>query len=106
MAVALAWAFDAAAEWLQGERAPLLKFISFFIIVITIGAAGLASATWRWVWRRFPIIERKTFPDLSGTWEGTLVTTWIDPSTGRCRRSLQIYGFVRASAQRTRRWGE
>jgi SMODS-associating 2TM, beta-strand rich effector domain len=83
LAVVLAWAFDAAAEWLQGERAPLLKFISFFVIVITIGAAGLASATWRWVWRRFPIVERKTFPDLSGTWKGTLVSAWIDPSTGK-----------------------
>jgi hypothetical protein len=83
LAIVLAWAFDAAVEWLQGERAPLLKFISFFAIVITIGAAGLASATWRWVWRRFPIVERKTFPDLTGTWEGTLVSTWIDPSTGK-----------------------
>lgn len=83
LAIVLAWAVDAAVVWLQGERAPLLKFISFFAIVITIGVAGIASAVWRWVWRKFPMLARKTFPDLTGTWEGTLVSTWIDPSTGK-----------------------
>ena len=95
LAIVLAWALDAAAEWLQGERAPLLKFASFVAIVITIGAAGIASATWRWVWRRFPVLARKTFPDLTGTWEGTLVSTWIDPATSKPPSAIAAELWIR-----------
>jgi hypothetical protein len=81
LAVLLAWGLDWVYEWLQGQRAPLLKFISFFAMVITLGVAGVASATWRFFWQKFPILGRKIFPDLNGTWEGHLASTWIDPST-------------------------
>jgi SMODS-associating 2TM, beta-strand rich effector domain len=82
-AVVLAWAFDGATEWLQGQRAPLLKFISMFATIITTVVAGIASLTWRYFWRAFPVISRKTFPDLNGQWGGTLVSTWIDPTTSK-----------------------
>jgi hypothetical protein len=81
LAVLLAWALDGLFELLQGHRAPLLKFISLFAMVITIGVAGVAAAIWRYVWQKFPFLARKIFPDLTGTWEGNLVSTWIDPST-------------------------
>jgi hypothetical protein len=74
---------DGLYESLHGERAPLLKFVSIFAMIITIGVAGIVSLTWRYVWRKFPILGRKIFPDLSGTWKGSLVSTWIDPSTGK-----------------------
>jgi hypothetical protein len=67
--------------WFYGERASLLHFISLFVTIITVGVAGVASLTWRHLWRKFPVVARKTFPDLNGTWEGTLVSTWIDPET-------------------------
>ncbi|MBN9374588.1 MAG: hypothetical protein J0I40_04180, partial [Cellulomonas sp.] len=41
--------------------------------------------TWREVWRRFPALQRRAFPDLNGTWEGTLVSTWVDPETGQTK---------------------
>ena len=83
LALALAWAADACAEWYDGERASLLKLISFFAFVMTVGVAGIASLTWRHIWQWFPLIARKTFPDLNGTWEGTMVSTWVDPATGK-----------------------
>jgi len=33
---------------------------------------------WRPLWRRFPTLSRVMFPDLNGTWRGTLETTWSD----------------------------
>jgi hypothetical protein len=83
LAIVLAWSLDTALEWIQGEHAPVVKFISFFTIVITVVVAGAASATWRYLWQRFPALARKTFPDLNGTWNGTLLSTWIDPATGK-----------------------
>jgi hypothetical protein len=80
-AIVLASAADGLAEWLQGERAPLLKFISMFATIIAVGFAGIASRSWRWLWRKFPWLARKTFPDLNGKWEGTLVSTWRDPES-------------------------
>jgi hypothetical protein len=68
VAMMLAWAADGVAEWLQDGRAPLLKFISVFATIIAVGVAGIASRTWRYLWRRFPLMARKTFPDLNGTW--------------------------------------
>jgi hypothetical protein len=41
--IVLAWSVDAAVEFLQGECASLLKFISLFTRVITIGVASVAS---------------------------------------------------------------
>jgi hypothetical protein len=81
LAVALAWAVDASADWLYGQHVPLIKFASLIVFVITSIVAGVVSLTWRRIWQKFPFIARKTFPDLNGTWEGTLVSTWIDPET-------------------------
>jgi hypothetical protein len=95
LAILLAWASDGLYEWLHGQRAPLLKFVSVFAMIITIGVAGAVSLTWRYVWRKFPILARKTFPDLTGTWEGTLVSTWIDPSTSKPLKPIPAHLWIR-----------
>src|SRR5258706_6676608 len=82
LAIAGAWAIDAVFGLLEGKHAPILKFVSLITMAITIGVAGAASLTWRYLWQRFPVVARKTFPDLNGKWEGTLATTWVDPATG------------------------
>src|SRR5207244_11924970 len=56
---------------------------------------GIASAAWRWVWGRVPIIGRKTFPDLSGTWRGQLLSTWKDPTTGQGVAPIPITIWIR-----------
>jgi hypothetical protein len=50
-----------------------LRLISLFTSVITIVVVGIAQMSWRYFWRKFPIIARSTFPDLNGCWEGTIV---------------------------------
>lgn len=81
-AFCLAWAGDAAYQLLTGQVPDNLKFVSLFVFIIGVVLAGLAEIAWRPLWQRFPLLQRKTFPDLSGTWNGTLISTWIDPVTG------------------------
>jgi hypothetical protein len=95
MAIVLAWAVDASVDFLQGHRAPLLKFISFFALIITVGAGGIASVVWRPLWRKFPVLARTVFPDLTGTWEGSLVTTWTDPTTGMAAPPIPATLWIR-----------
>jgi hypothetical protein len=83
IAVVFAWGLDATFGWILDQPAPLLKFISLIGMLITVGVVGIASLTWRYLWLTMPVIARKTFPDLTGTWQGTLVSTWINPATGQ-----------------------
>jgi hypothetical protein len=83
LAIILAWGIEALLEIIQGERTSTLKFISLVATIISTVLAGVANAVWRYLWARFPWIGRKTFPDLTGTWEGHLLSTWINPETGQ-----------------------
>jgi len=95
LAIALAWAVDVVFYWLYGERAPMLHFVSLFATIITVGVAGVTSLTWRYVWQKLPAIARKTFPDLNGTWEGTLISTWIDPATNKSPPPTPVTIWIR-----------
>jgi hypothetical protein len=81
-AFCLAWACDAAYQLLTGQVPNNFKFISLFVFIIGVALAGIGEFAWRPLWRRFPLLQRKTFPDISGTWKGTLISTWVDPTTG------------------------
>jgi hypothetical protein len=59
-----------------------VKFVSLFVFIIGVVFAVVAEIAWRPLWRRFPLLQGKTFPDLNGSWSGTLVSTWVDPTTG------------------------
>jgi hypothetical protein len=76
-----AWAYDAAYEYLTGQVPNNIKLISLFVFVVGVLFAGIAEIAWRPLWRRFPLLQRKAFPDLSGTWKGTLTSTWVDAET-------------------------
>jgi hypothetical protein len=78
----LAWACDAAYQLLTEQVPNNIKFTSLFVFIIGGVFAGIAEIAWRPLWRRFPLLQRRTFPDLSGNWSGTLVSTWVDPATG------------------------
>ena len=95
LAIAIAWAIDTLFEWTQGERANVFKFLSFIATIITVVIAGVVSMFWRWLWQRFPFIPRKTFPDLNGTWEGTLISTWIDPATQQQNLPISTTVWIR-----------
>lgn len=56
-----------------------LKEIPHVVFVYTI--IYLIFSTWAWRWPIFAgwLIP---FPDLSGTWRGTIASTWVNPETG------------------------
>jgi hypothetical protein len=78
----LAWAYDAAYAYSTGQAPNNIKLISLFVFIIGVLFAGIAEIAWRSLWRRVPLLQRKMFPDLNGTWKGTLTSTWLDPVTG------------------------
>ena len=81
--ILIAWALDGLFALYTGHPAGLLKWISLSATIVGTLIAAVASALWRPIWRLFPWIEKRTFPDLTGTWKGHLVSTWIDPATGQ-----------------------
>jgi hypothetical protein len=67
-----------AQQWWSGTTPPLYKAISTIAFVVGTVAASIANWSWRWLWRQLPILNKAFFPDLNGTWVGTLETTWKD----------------------------
>lgn len=95
LSIILAWGIEAAAGLVTNKPPSELKLISLVASIISVLGAGIAGATWRWVWRRFAIIGWKTFPGLSGTWRGELVSTWKDPATGQGVAPIPITIWIR-----------
>lgn len=56
----------------------------------------LAFTTWAW---RLPFLQGwlVPYPDLEGTWEGTLESTWEDPSTGKRKSPIPIVFVIKQS---------
>jgi hypothetical protein len=78
-----AWAIDAVyALWLHREPGAV-KILSLAVTIVGTVLAIAAELSWRWVWRKIPLLSRKAFPDLNGKWTGTLQSTWKDPDTGQ-----------------------
>jgi hypothetical protein len=52
----------------------------------------------KWVWR-MPLLQGwlVPFPDMEGTWEGTLQTTWIDPKTKKSPAPIPLILVIRQS---------
>ena len=80
--IVIVLAIEAVIDIAGGIETNPLKYASLVVFVIGGLLMPLANLAWRRVWRQFPAIERATFPDLNGTWEGQIVTTWKDPTTG------------------------
>lgn len=52
----------------------------------------------KWLWRWRPLQGWLVpFPDLEGTWEGTLQTTWKDPKTKRVPPPIPMYLAIKQS---------
>jgi hypothetical protein len=82
VAIILAWGIEGATSLFTGNSPSAVKLISMVVTIICSGIVTIATAVWRRLWQRFPMIGRKLFPDLTGTWEGELVSTWTNPATG------------------------
>lgn len=95
LSITLAWGIEGLSEIIQGSPSTTLKFISLVAMAISSVLSIIVSATWRRVWRWFPLIGRITFPDLNGTWEGHLVSTWSDPQIGQTKPPIPTTIWVR-----------
>ena len=80
--IVIVWAAEAVVSMAGGAETNPLKHASLVVLIIGGVLTPLANMFWRKLWRWFPAIGRATFPDLNGTWDGDLVTTWKDPDTG------------------------
>lgn len=95
LAIVLAWSIEAVVHFATGDKVNILKYTSLIATIITLLVAGAVSVSWRYIWRKIPWIQRKTFPDLNGTWQGTLVSTWIDPVTMQQKPPIPTTVWIR-----------
>lgn len=86
-----------ASEWWTGTRPSLLKFVSLVATIIGTFFVVIANFIWRRLWRALPILSRMFFPDLNGTWEGFLQTTWVDPATNEVPPPIATTVTIRQS---------
>jgi hypothetical protein len=91
-AVHAIWASDPVSFW---------QSASFAVTVVGTILVVLLEASWRWIWARVPWLQRAAFPDLNGTWEGELVSTWINPETGQSPPPISATFTVRQGIFKT-----
>ena len=95
LAIVLASAIEGATGLLTGNTPSVLKVLSLVVAIISSGIAGVAGAVWRKIWKRFPVMGRKLFPDLTGTWAGELISTWKNPTTGEAIAPIPVTIWIR-----------
>ena len=56
---------------------------------------------YKWAWK-WPIFQGwlVPFPNLSGTWEGHILTTWVNPETGSCPGEIPAMLTIRQTFQK------
>lgn len=74
---------QAATDWRTGEEVPAYKLVSAVVFIVGTVLVFVANAAWRPLWKRWPVLGSLIYPDLNGTWTGTLVTSWDDGSEPR-----------------------
>lgn len=93
--------FAVAVQWLASllhvEAPHIFQLVGILSIAVSIGVFGFVGLCWRPVWRFCPSIARRTFPDMTGIWEGNLEsnvseqkneTNSLRPVTMRIRQGL------------------
>lgn len=76
-------AVQAAMAVFTGNEVNPLQTISAVALIVGSLASLVFAVAWRPLWRTLPWLARHTFPDLNGEWKGELISTWVDPSTGK-----------------------
>jgi hypothetical protein len=72
--------------------------IAYKTIPIMLGATAVfVSSAWRWPIFRGWLVP---FPNLNGTWHGTIQTTWSDPQTGAIPRPIPAILTIKQSFTR------
>ena len=95
VSVVVLWIFAALlvhrSVVLDGETLHALPEVVFVYSIVCF-----VFTEWCWRWRVFQgwLVP---CPDLEGTWEGTLVTTWQDPQTGMSPPPIRAYLVIKQS---------
>ena len=82
LVVFFGWFKSRADELITGNPMTALKSASMVTSVIGLIVAGAFGMFWRRLWRWIPALNR-WYPDLTGRWEGTYVSTYVRPETGQ-----------------------
>ncbi len=69
------WVVSEVHTLLTGLPLAATQSISIVGMIISFLVIGGFSVCWRWVWRWIPMLSR-WFPDLTGRWEGTYVSSY------------------------------
>jgi hypothetical protein len=75
------WVVSHISQLATGTPESTFKSASTVTAIIGVGLVAVVGLTWRRIWRRAPILNR-WFPDLTGRWEGTYVSSYKYPDTG------------------------
>jgi hypothetical protein len=95
VAIILVSGIEGAAALFIEKPPSAFKLISLVVTIISTVIVAIAGAVWRRLWKRFPIIGRKLFPDLTGTWAGELVSTWTNPASGQAITPIPVTIWIR-----------
>jgi len=83
LTVSVLLGLQSITELATGEPFSLFKLVSACVFLIGTLFVLIFNLTWRWLWRKLPLLNRAFFPDLNGVWVGELKSTWINPETGQ-----------------------
>ncbi len=97
----IAWTWDVANVAATGQHAVPLKLVSSIAFIIGVALVGLFNATWRWFWLKLPVLGRWIFPDLTGRWEGKLISTSIDLATDQPPPPIDVVVWIRQNLFKT-----
>jgi hypothetical protein len=73
-------------NWEAIEKLP--HVVTIFVIISFVFTKWL----WRISWFRGWLVQ---FPDLEGTWEGELQSTWVNPETGQRKPAIKAFLVIR-----------
>jgi hypothetical protein len=86
---------QAVYDFFGGSAVSPSKLLTVIVFLVGSGSLWLFNRFWRTIWKRFPVLERTFFPDLNGTWTGTLQTSWKNPTTGEIPGHIETTVWVR-----------
>lgn len=97
--VAIVAAVFLIGSWLQtgSPTTSLLSLFSTAVFTVTI-TLGLWD---KWIWKTKIAQKLPSVPiDISGTWESTLESLWVNPKTGKSPEPKTVYVVVRQTSSR------
>ena len=95
-------AITSVGNWFISDQVFSFKFvlncISASVTTITLASYFFCNKAWKWkIFRKWLVV----IPDLNGIWEGTLISDWINPETGKRLDPIKATLTIKQSLFRT-----